>query len=150
MSDGIYIALGANLGDRAATLRAALDDLAAEGDVRVVRCSSFHETVPVGGPADQPTFLNAVAEIETDLPPEALLGRLQQIEQRHGRERSVRNAPRTLDLDLLIFRDERIATERLTVPHPRMWQRPFVLEPLAEICDIAELTASGGGAPPGG
>jgi len=134
---GIYIGLGSNLGDRAALLDAARADLSAAGDVRVLRCSAYHETEPVGGPAGQGRYLNAVAELETTLTPADLLARLLEIEARHGRTRGVRNAARTLDLDLLLYHDVVLATPELTLPHPRLWERPFVLGPLAEICDAA-------------
>lgn len=136
---GVYIALGSNLGDRAGHIRTALRELAEEGDIRVLRCSSLRETAPVGGPPDQPAFLNAAAELGTRLPPRALLARLLAIEARHGRVRGAPNGPRTLDLDLLIYRDEWIDEPGLAVPHPRMWEREFVLAPLREICDLAAL-----------
>lgn len=140
LSDGgVFIALGSNLGDRAGHVRAALRELSEAGDVRVLRCSSLHETPPVGGPPGQPAFLNAAAELATYLPPRELLARLLAIEARHGRVRGVRNGPRTLDLDLLIYRDEFIDEPGLCVPHPRMWEREFVLAPLREICDLAAL-----------
>jgi 2-amino-4-hydroxy-6-hydroxymethyldihydropteridine diphosphokinase len=139
---GVFIALGSNLGDRAGHIRSALRELVEAGDVRVLRCSSLHETEPAGGPPGQPNYLNAVAELQTGLSPADLLARLQRIEQRHGRERTVRNGPRTLDLDLLLYGDQVIDQPKLTVPHSRMWQRPFVTEPLAEICDARRLTAA--------
>jgi 2-amino-4-hydroxy-6-hydroxymethyldihydropteridine diphosphokinase len=138
---GIFIALGSNLGDRAGHIRSALRELEQSGDVHVLRCSSLRETAPAGGPPGQPKYLNAVAELQTELSPADLLARLAEIEQRHGRERTVRNGPRTLDLDLLLYRDQVIDQPELTVPHPRMWQRPFVTEPLAEICDAQRLAA---------
>ncbi len=139
---GIFIALGSNLGDRAGHIRSALRELEEAGDVRVLRCSSLRETEPTGGPPGQPMYLNAVAELQTELSPADLLARLGEIEQRHGRERTVRNGPRTLDLDLLLYRDQVIDEPELTVPHPRMWQRRFVTEPLAEICDAQRLAAA--------
>jgi 2-amino-4-hydroxy-6-hydroxymethyldihydropteridine diphosphokinase len=138
---GIYIGLGSNLGDRAANLRAALAELN-QGNMRVLRCSSFHETQPVGGPPGQKAYLNAVCEVDTQLDPRALLERLQMIEARLGRVRTVRNGPRTLDLDLLLYRDYVIDEPELTVPHPRMWERSFVLDPLAEICPRDRLAAA--------
>lgn len=129
----IFIGLGSNQGDRDFHIRTALTELASRGDVRVVRQSSLHETEPVGGPAGQGPYLNAVAEIDTDLPARALLERMLQIEARHGRERRVPNGPRPLDLDLLLYRDQLIDEPDLKVPHPRMWQRAFVTEPLAEV-----------------
>jgi len=138
---GIFIALGSNLGDRESNIRAALHDLEQKRDIRVVRCSRLHESAPVGGPPGQPPYLNAVAELETGLSPRGLLKRLLEIERRHGRERTVPDGPRTLDLDLLLYRDQIISEPDLVVPHPRMWQRPFVMQPLAEICDCRALRA---------
>jgi len=132
--DGIFIALGSNLGARAAHIRAALKELAEFGDIQVLRCSSLHETEAVGGPSGQPRYLNAVAELRTELSPRELLSRLLAIEARHGRQRQLPNGPRTLDLDLLLYTDQCIAEPDLTVPHPRMWEREFVMRPLREIC----------------
>lgn len=127
-----YLALGSNLGDRPAALRGALAALAADGAVRLVAASAVYETAPVGGPA-QPDYLNMVVAVETTLPPEALLERCLAVEAAHGRVRRERWGPRTLDLDLLVHGDERRATARLTLPHPRLAERAFVLVPLAEI-----------------
>lgn len=138
---GIYIALGSNLGDRAEHIHSALRELAQEGDISALDCSSLHETEPVGGPPGQGPFLNAAAELETSLPPRDLLARMQSIEARHGRVRTVRNAARTLDLDLLLYHHRVIAEPDLIVPHPRMWERPFVMQPLAEICPAERLDA---------
>jgi 2-amino-4-hydroxy-6-hydroxymethyldihydropteridine diphosphokinase len=138
---GIYIGLGSNLGDRVRHIRDALVELAHPGSIRVIHCSAVRETDPVGGPPGQGRFLNAVAELDTDLPPRALLTRLLEIEARHGRVRTVRNGARTLDLDLLLYRDQRIAEPDLIVPHPRMWERPFVMTPLSEICPASRLAA---------
>lgn len=139
---GIYIGLGANLGNREANIALAIAALAAEDDIRVRRCSSLYETDPVGGPADQPRYMNAAAELVTDLPPRALLERMLAIEARLGRVRSVPNGPRPIDLDLLLYREESINEHDLVVPHPRMWDRPFVLDPLAEICPPDRLAAA--------
>ena len=125
-----YVALGANLGDRLETIRSAIGDLAGLG--RIVAVSSIYETDPVGY-ADQPPYLNAVAALETRLDAARLLDALQVIEQHHGRVRTFPNAPRTLDLDLLLFGDDVRATELLTIPHPRLHERAFVLVPLNEI-----------------
>lgn len=142
MVDGsVFIALGSNLGDRARHLQDALRELAEAGDILVLRCSSFHDTAPVGGPPDQARFLNAVAEIATRLSPRELLTRLQALEQRHGRTREVFHGPRTLDLDLLLYRDCVVNEPDLHVPHPRMWERAFVVQPLSEICDLPHLAA---------
>jgi 2-amino-4-hydroxy-6-hydroxymethyldihydropteridine diphosphokinase len=127
-----YIALGANLGNRAKTLAAATDRLGRLG--RVEACSLLYETEPVGL-HDQPAFLNAVVALETELDPLSLLHALLAIERELGRDRSqgIPNGPRTLDLDLLLMGDTVIATEELTLPHPALVQRRFVLAPLAEI-----------------
>ena len=125
----VYIGIGSNLGDRLATLRSAVRALAQLG--RVAERSSVWETEAVGPPPD---YYNAVIVLETDRAPEALLDALLAIEGNHGRVRaSARDAPRTLDLDILLWNDLSLSTERLTVPHPRMHGRAFVLEPLAEI-----------------
>jgi 2-amino-4-hydroxy-6-hydroxymethyldihydropteridine diphosphokinase len=125
-----FVALGANLGDRQATIESAVRDLAQIGPVIAV--SSIYETDPWGF-VDQPAFLNAVAEIDTELPAESVLEFLHEVEGRHGRVRSFANAPRTLDLDLLLYGDSFLKSEHLTVPHPRFRERAFVLVPLAEV-----------------
>ncbi len=128
-----FIGLGANLGDREATIRAALAALAEEDGIEVVAVSTLRETEPVGvGP--QPRYMNGVAELNTSLRPRPLLDRLLATEQRFGRVRVAgEHGPRTLDLDLLLYGDERIDEPGLTVPHPRLLERAFVLEPLAEL-----------------
>ncbi|NJD25140.1 MAG: 2-amino-4-hydroxy-6-hydroxymethyldihydropteridine diphosphokinase [Betaproteobacteria bacterium] len=137
-----YVALGANLGDPGATVRAALTALAALPDSRVVRASSLYRTAPVGL-ADQPDFINAVAELATGLEPPALLTALLAIEQDFGRRRAGRNGPRTLDLDLLLYGDREIHLPGLSVPHPRMHLRAFVLLPLAEIAPALAIPGRG-------
>jgi 2-amino-4-hydroxy-6-hydroxymethyldihydropteridine diphosphokinase len=127
------LSLGSNVGDRAATLEAALADITRLPDVQVARQSSTYRSQPVGGPAEQGEFLNAAAVVETRLAPLTLLAKLQDIETRYGRERTGRWAPRTLDIDLLLYASEVSETEMLTLPHPRMSFRRFVLEPSAEI-----------------
>ena len=128
-----YVGLGANLGDREAMLRAALEQLAAEPGVEVAAVSAFRDTAPVGL-VDQPRFLNAVAAVETELPARELLERLLGVERRLGRTREgPRFGPRTIDLDLLLYGDAELAEPGLEVPHPRMHERLFVLEPLAEL-----------------
>jgi 2-amino-4-hydroxy-6-hydroxymethyldihydropteridine diphosphokinase len=129
-----YVGLGANLGEREPTLREALARLDAVDGVRVVAVSSFRETEPVGL-LDQPRFLNAAAELETTLAPRALLDALLAVERVLGRDRSVeaRWGPRTIDLDLLLYGDEEIDEAGLTVPHPRLGERRFVIEPLLEL-----------------
>lgn len=126
-----FVALGANLGDAAQALRGALKALSETPGVCVVRASSLYRTAPVD--SSGPDYINAVAEVSTFLTAPALLDALQAIEQQAGRERPYRNAPRTLDLDVLLFGGARIDSPRLTVPHPRMWERAFVLVPLVEI-----------------
>jgi 2-amino-4-hydroxy-6-hydroxymethyldihydropteridine diphosphokinase len=126
-----YIGIGANLGDAQQAVRTAIARLAQLPQTSLTRHSSLYRTAPVdsGGP----DYVNAVAELSTRLTAPDLLARLQALEQAAGRERPYRNAPRTLDLDLLLFGHARIDSERLQVPHPRMEQRAFVLVPLAEI-----------------
>ncbi len=128
-----FVGLGSNLGDRAGQLRAAATALAATPGTRVVAQSRIYETAPVGGPAQGP-YLNAAIALETALSAQALLARLQQIERGAGRVRTPdRNAPRTLDLDLLLFGDASVQSSELELPHPRLHERAFVLTPLAEI-----------------
>ena len=126
-----FVALGANLGDPAQALREALQRLSETPGVRLVRASSLYRTAPID--SSGPDYLNAVAEIATTLTAPDLLTALQAIEQGAGRERPYRNAPRTLDLDLLLYGSARIHSATLTVPHPRMGERAFVLVPLSEI-----------------
>ncbi len=133
MSVTAYVGLGSNLGDRRALLDGAIDALRPRPGVLRVRVSSVYETAPVGGPAGQGPYLNAVAEVETTLPPEELHRLLVAIEAAAGRERTVPDGPRTLDLDLLFYGDRVLTDAGLTVPHPRLHLRPFVLVPLAEI-----------------
>jgi 2-amino-4-hydroxy-6-hydroxymethyldihydropteridine diphosphokinase len=128
-----YIALGANLGDRRANLERALQHLRDTPNVRVTKTSSFLENPAVGGPPDSPPFLNTVAEIQTTLEPHELLARLLSIEQQLGRHRRAKWDPRLIDLDLLLYGDVILAEEYLTIPHPLMHTRPFVLVPLKEI-----------------
>lgn len=126
-----YVALGANLGDAAHTVCDALVALVQVPGVQRVRSSSLYRTAPVQ--ATGPDYINAVAELATTLTAPALLAALQAIENRAGRQRPYRNAPRTLDLDLLLYGSARVDSPTLTVPHPRMMERAFVLVPLAEI-----------------
>lgn len=126
-----WIGLGANLGDRRATLEAALDALRLLPRTRLVARSRLWASAPVD--ADGPDYLNAVARLDTRLDPAELLAALQAIEHRFGRRRTGLNAPRTLDLDLLLAGDATIDAPALVVPHPRLHQRAFVLRPMAEI-----------------
>jgi 2-amino-4-hydroxy-6-hydroxymethyldihydropteridine diphosphokinase len=133
-----YVGLGANLGDREGTIRAAVAQLPG-----VVAVSHLRETDPVGL-TDQPRFLNGVAELETELAPRELLDVLLAVERRLGRERRERWGPRTIDLDLLLYGDEVIDEDGLTVPHPRLHERPFVLEPLADLAPKLVVPGRGG------
>lgn len=126
-----YIGLGANLGDPAQAVRCAIEQLGSVPGVRLLQASSFYRSAPVD--ASGPDYINAVTEVATTLTAPSLLAALQAIELNAGRERPYVNAPRTLDLDLLLYGDARMASPQLTVPHPRMWARAFVLLPLHEI-----------------
>ncbi len=126
-----YIALGANLGDAASTVRSAMDRIHALPHTQVVQRSSLYLTTPVD--SDGPDYVNAVVAVSTGLCAPHLLEKLQNMEQSAGRKRPYRNAPRTLDLDILLFGSGQIASPALLVPHPRMGLRAFVLRPLAEI-----------------
>jgi 3-oxoacyl-[acyl-carrier protein] reductase len=128
-----YIALGSNLGDRDDYMRCALTALRQIEGVEVTRVSPLYETRPVGGPAGQGSYLNAVAEVRTERGAHDLLAVLLNIEQQLGRERREKDGPRTIDLDLLLYGDLVHQDERLTVPHPRLHERPFVLQPLAQL-----------------
>lgn len=127
-----FVALGANLEDPKSQVMQALAELDRLPASRVVARSSLYRTAPVGFAA-QPAFINAVAQVETGLPARALMSALLELEDRHGRRRSVPNAPRTLDLDLLLYGDAIVREDNLVLPHPRMHERAFVLAPLAEI-----------------
>jgi 2-amino-4-hydroxy-6-hydroxymethyldihydropteridine diphosphokinase len=141
-----FIGLGSNLGDRRALLRAALDGLRAGGDV--VGVSPLYETEPVGGPDDQGPYLNVVVELSTTDGPRELLGRCRALEVAAGRVRSVRWGSRTLDADVLLVDGWTVDGADLTVPHARLWERRFVVQPLADLApDLvtsAQLRASGG------
>ncbi len=134
-----YIGLGANVGETADTLRRALEMLAKHSGITVWRISQFLKTAPVGGPADQPAYLNAVAELHTTLSPRELLAVLHEVEAALGRNRNneLRWGPRTCDLDILLYGSEDIDEPDLRIPHPRMHERRFVLEPLAQIAPNA-------------
>ncbi|MEX0742238.1 MAG: 2-amino-4-hydroxy-6-hydroxymethyldihydropteridine diphosphokinase [Phycisphaeraceae bacterium] len=128
----VFIGIGSNLGDRRAHLAFAQQQLAALRETRLLAFSTVRETAPVG-PVEMGAFLNAVAQIETELEPLDLLAELQEIERRTGRVRSIRWGPRTLDLDILLYGERIIQTPGLIVPHLELHRRPFVLEPLVEI-----------------
>ena len=123
-----FLGLGSNMGDRRAHLRGALGAIP-----DVVAVSQLYETEPVGGPADQDPYLNLVVELDTDLGPRGLLDLARRLEDGGGRRRTVRFGPRTLDVDVLLVGDLHVAEDDLVVPHPRMWQRRFVVDPLAEL-----------------
>lgn len=127
-----YVGIGSNLNDPRAQVLQAFTELDGLPHTRVVKRSSLYRTAPMGHAA-QPDFINAVAQIETDLAAERLLAELQAVETRHGRQRSFANAPRTLDLDVLLYGDAQMHSPSLTIPHPRMHERAFVLKPLLEI-----------------
>ncbi len=138
-----YVGLGANLGDRERTLLAAVEELRGEDGIVIVSVSTLRETEPVGV-GDQPRFLNGAVALETTLPAAALLHRLLSLEQRFGRVRVPgQHGPRTLDLDLLLYGDEAIEEPGLTVPHPRLHERRFVLEPLAELAPSLVIPGHG-------
>ena len=139
-----YVGLGSNLGDRAATLRAAVGELGAAEGVEVVAVSTLIDTAPVGY-LDQPRFLNGVAVLETGLSARALLGVLLEVEGRFGRDRAAvpEQGPRTLDLDLLLYGEAEIDEPGLRIPHPRLHERSFVLGPLSEVSPGLEVPGKG-------
>jgi 2-amino-4-hydroxy-6-hydroxymethyldihydropteridine diphosphokinase len=137
-----YVGIGANIGEPRRQLEIAIEELrklSAPGSFLV---SHLYRSAPVGYP-DQPDFLNAVVRVDTDLSAEALLAELQEIEARHGRKRSFANAPRSLDLDLLLYDEQVRDAPRLTLPHPRMHERAFVLRPLVEIAPHTVIPGRG-------
>ena len=138
MSEAAYLGLGSNLGERLDILQQAVNLLGAEPGVRPIASSRVWETDPVGGPP-QPDYLNAVLLVETDLTPFALLDLSQRVERELGREREVRWGPRIVDIDLLLFGDQQLDVPLLTLPHPRMTSRAFVLLPLLELDPAAHL-----------
>ena len=137
-----YVGMGANLGAPRTQLLAAWDAIGRIADTRAIARSSLYRTAPAGF-ADQPAFLNCVAKLDTALTPQGLLAQLQEIERDLGRVRSFRDAPRTIDLDLLLYGAERMDTPALTVPHPRMHERAFVLVPLLELDADATIPGRG-------
>ena len=137
-----YVGIGSNLDDPRSRVLKALRELDGLPHTRVVRKSSLYRTAPVGHAA-QADFINAVAQLETGLPAERLLAELQQIEARHGRRRSFANAPRTMDLDVLLYADAVVSLPGLKIPHPRMHERAFVLQPLLEISPQAAIPGVG-------
>lgn len=136
-----YVGLGANLGDPMATVRRAIGSLGEVSATALRAASSLYRTAPVD--ADGPPYINAVVALETQLTPDDLLEALQELERRAGRERPYHHAPRTLDLDLLLHGHAQMQTERLTLPHPRLHQRAFVLRPLLEVAPDLEAPGLG-------
>jgi 2-amino-4-hydroxy-6-hydroxymethyldihydropteridine diphosphokinase len=139
-----YLALGSNLGDRLAFLQHAVDELAARDDTYVVALSRVYETDPVGGP-EQGAYLNAVVAIDTELAPHAVLDVAHAIEASAARVRTVRWGPRTLDVDVLLYDDVTLDDATLTIPHPRLWERDFVLVPLRDVAPALVSELPGGG-----
>jgi len=142
VSKTAFVGIGSNLGDREDNLRLAVELLSAEDGVVVTAVSEIRETEPVG-PVEQGPFLNGAVRIETDLGPRELLERLLAVEQRLGRVREERWGPRTIDLDLLLYGDEILDEPGLTVPHPRLHERRFALEPLVDLAPSLEIPGRG-------
>lgn len=132
-----YVGIGSNIGDRRSLIDRAIADLRGSEGIKVLRVSSIYETDPVSD-IPQGKFLNGVIEMETDLTPALLLKELNRIEKKLGRKRSVKNTPRTMDLDILYYGDEKISTKDLIIPHPRMHEREFVLKGLRELGKIRQ------------
>ena len=144
MNDAVraVVALGSNLDEPERQVRTAFDEIAALPHTRLLAKSRLYNTEPVGY-RDQPPFVNACALVETSLEPRALLDRLLAIEQRHGRVREIRNGPRTLDLDIVVYADKVVDEPGLMIPHPRAHERAFVLEPLVEVWPEAVIAGKG-------
>jgi 2-amino-4-hydroxy-6-hydroxymethyldihydropteridine diphosphokinase len=142
VSKSAFVGIGSNLGDREGNLRQAVELLSAEDGIDVVAVSEIRETDPVG-PVEQGPFLNGAVRIETDLAPRELLERLLAVEERLGRVRRERWGPRTIDLDLLLYGDDVVDEPGLTVPHPRLHERRFALEPLSDLAPSLEIPGKG-------
>lgn len=138
----VYIGLGSNLQNPLQQIKTAINDLQSLAGVTIITVSSLYQSPPMG-PADQPDYINAVISLETSLSPHQLLDALQSVEQLHGRERKRHWGERTLDLDILLYGDQILDDERLTIPHPGMHERAFVLYPLAEIAPDIEIPGRG-------
>lgn len=128
-----YLGIGSNVGNRRKNIKTAIDKIRKLATTRLIKASRIIETEPVGGPSGQPKFLNACVKIQTRIPPRKLLTNLKKIEKELGRTASVRNGPRTIDLDILLYGTQTINTRSLVIPHPRMFEREFVLKPLGEV-----------------
>lgn len=127
-----YIGIGSNVGDRQKNIENAIQKLKESHGIEVKRVSRIYETEPIGGPP-QGKYLNGIIELETNLAPAELLAMLQDIEHQLGRTRTVKNGPRTIDLDILLYGDRKIHEPGLEIPHPRMYEREFVMKPLKEL-----------------
>lgn len=128
-----YLGIGSNLGDRRKNIELAIRQIKALKDTKVIKLSRVIESEPQGGPGGQPKFLNACLKIKTNSSPSVLLKKLKQIEKNLGRKKSVRYGPRTIDLDILFYGDKIVNTKTLKVPHPRIFEREFVIKPLLEV-----------------
>jgi len=128
-----YIGIGSNLGSRLKNIKLALEEIKHLKQTKIIKMSKIIETLPLGGPAKQAKFLNAVLEIETNLKPLVLLKNLKNIERKLGRTKTVRFGPRVIDLDILFYEDKVINRKELKVPHPRIFERDFVIKPLLEL-----------------
>jgi 2-amino-4-hydroxy-6-hydroxymethyldihydropteridine diphosphokinase len=138
-----FIGFGANLGDPFATMPRALEALAALPETRLAACSSYYRSAPLGVSGPHPDYINAVIALDTGLPPLALLEALLEVESACGRRRAATPAPRTLDLDLLLYGEASMQSPALTLPHPRLYQRAFALLPLAEIAPALSIPGHG-------
>lgn len=128
-----YLGLGSNLGDRRKNIRLAIQKINRLKGTKVIKVSKLIETAPVGGPLRQPKFLNGALKIKTNLSPQLLLKKIKEIEKELGRSKTTRFGPRTIDLDILLYSDKIMKTKKLTIPHPRMFERDFVLKSLSEV-----------------
>ena len=128
-----YLGIGSNLGNRRKNIKLAIKKISALKENRIIKEARLFETLPVGGPSGQPDYLNTALKIKTNIPPLTLLKKLKKIEIEMGRVPSVRFGPRIIDLDILLYGDKVINSRKLTIPHPRMFKREFVLKPLKEV-----------------
>ncbi len=133
MGSDCYLALGSNIGDRRRNIREAIQMIGLLNKTRVIKISRFINTDPVGGPRNQPKFLNAAIKIHTILTPKVLLSNIKRIEKIIGRKKTMRNGPRKIDVDILLYGDRVVKTKDLTIPHPKMFNREFVIKPLSEV-----------------